>query len=519
MAGSDVRWGTAQARWILLATILGSSIAMLDATVVNVALPTLADDLAAPLSGLQWTVNAYTLTLASFILVGGSLGDRVGRRRIFLIGIAWFAVASLLCGLSQDIWQLVAARALQGIGGALLTPGSLALIQASFIPADRARAIGTWAGLGGVATLIGPFLGGYLIDTVSWRWIFLINVPLAALALWVGARHVPESRDEQSAGHFDWLGAAFAVLTLGAGTYALIYAADDLTRPDVLVAAVLTLAGGIGFLSSQRREAHPMVPLGIFSSRQFSAANGMTFLVYGALSAVFFILVLQLQVVSGFSATGAGLALIPVTILMMLFSARAGALAGRIGPRIPMTVGPLVCAVGALLFLRAGTDANYLTDVLPGAVVFGLGLTVLVAPLTATVLAAADDRYAGVASGVNNAVARAAGLLAVAGLPLLVGLSTESGLDPVGLDAAYTLAMIGNAALLAAGGVLAWLTIRTPLPTADPDAAEDPIPGAGRTPAEATVGPRSSAASPPLSELGHDRLPCVPCLPARSRSG
>lgn len=514
MAGADVRWGTAQARWILLTTILGSSIAMLDATVVNVALPTLAEDLDAPLSGLQWTVNAYTLTLASFILVGGSLGDRVGRRRIFLLGIVWFAVASLLCGLSQNIWQLVAARALQGIGGALLTPGSLALIQASFTPTDRARAIGTWAGLGGVATLIGPFLGGYLIDQANWRWIFLINVPLAALALWVGHKHVPESRDELSAGHFDWLGAVFAVVTLGAGTYALIYAADDLIRPDVLAALVVALAGAGAFIVSQRREANPMVPLGIFSSRQFSAANGMTFLVYGALSAVFFILVLQLQVVSGFSATAAGVAMLPVTILMMLLSARAGAVAGRIGPRIPMTVGPLICAAGALLFLRAGPDADYVTDVLPGAIVFGLGLCALVAPLTATVLAAADDRYAGVASGVNNAVARAAGLLAVAGLPLLVGLSSGSGLDPIGLDSAYTKAMIGNAVLLTAGGILAWFTIRTPLPRAGPEATSDTAPTT-----LASVGSELSQTGQKVTAPGQDRLPCVPCVPSRTRVG
>ncbi len=498
MAGADIRSGTAQARWVLLATILGSSIAMLDATVVNVALPTLADDLDAPLSGLQWTVNAYTLTLASFILVGGSLGDRVGRRKIFLIGIAWFAVASLLCGLSQNIWQLIAARALQGIGGALLTPGSLALIQASFVPEDRAQAIGTWAGLGGVATLIGPFLGGYLIDQANWRWIFLINVPLAALALWVGHRHVPESRDELSAGHFDWLGAGFAAVTLGAGTYALIYAAGDPTRPDVLAAWALAVLGGIGFIVSQRRETHPMLPLGIFSSRQFSAANGMTFLVYGALSAVFFILVLQLQVVSGFSALGAGLAMLPVTVLLMLLSSWAGALATKIGPRIPMAVGPLICAAGALLLLRVGPDADYLTDVLPGAVVFGLGLCALVAPLTATVLAAADDRYAGVASGVNNAVARAAGLLAVAGLPLLVGLSTDAGLDPAALDSAYLKAMLGNAVLLAAGGVLAWLTIGSPLPGVVPEATSKPV---------------STSSAP------SDRVPCMPSVATRSTVG
>ncbi len=515
MAGADTHWGTAKARWILLATILGSSIAMLDATVVNVALPALGEEFDAPLSGLQWTVNAYTLTLASFILVGGSLGDRIGRRRIFLFGIAWFAVASLLCGLSQNIGQLVAARALQGIGGALLTPGSLALIQASFVPADRARAIGTWAGLGSIATLIGPFLGGYLIDQVSWRWIFLINVPLAAVALWVGHRHVPESRDETSTGHFDWLGAALAVLTLGAGTYALIYAADDLGRPDVLAAAALTLAGAVGFLVSQRREASPMVPLGIFSSRQFNAANAMTFLVYGALSAVFFILILQLQVVSGFSATGAGLALLPVTILMLLFSARAGVLAERIGPRMLMTVGPLICAAGVLLFLSIGANANYVTDVLPGAVMFGLGLSALVAPLTATVLAAAADRFAGVASGVNNAVARAAGLLAVAGLPLLVGLSTEAGLDPAGLDAAFTKAMIGNAVLLAAGGLLSWFTIRTPLPREAADAA----PKADSVVASRAVArPARAMATGSAAEPGQHGLPCVPCIPASSRA-
>lgn len=522
LAGADVARGTAQARWILLATILGSSMAMLDSTVVNVALPALGADLDAPLSGLQWTVNGYTLTLASLILVGGSLGDRMGRRRIFLLGIAWFAIASLLCGVSQNIEQLIAARALQGIGGALLTPGSLALIQASFVPADRARAIGTWAGLGGVATLVGPFLGGWLIDAASWRWIFLINVPLALLALWVGHRHVPESRDELSAGHFDWFGALFAILTLGAGTYALIYAADDLTRPDVLAAAALTVVGAVGFYFSQRREAHPMLPLGIFGSRQFSAANAMTFLVYGALSAVFFILILELQVVSDFSATAAGVAMLPVTILMLVLSSRAGVLAGSIGPRILMTVGPLICAVGVLVLLRVGRDANYVTDVLPGAVIFGLGLSALVAPLTATVLAAAADRYAGVASGVNNAVARAAGLLAVAGLPLLVGLPTDVGLDPVELDSAYTTAMIGNAVLLAAGGVLSWFTIRTPLPSAaeTPAAVESPAVTAGAAaPTTAAPVPAMAAGADPTSRgVGPHGAPCIPCLPSASRA-
>ncbi len=514
MAGADVSWGTAQARWILLATILGSSMALLDSTVVNVALPTLGRELDAPLSGLQWTVNAYTLTLASLILVGGSLGDRLGRRRIFLIGIAWFALASLLCGLAQDIWQLTAARGLQGVGGALLTPGSLALIQSSFVPADRARAIGAWAGLGGVAALVGPFLGGWLIDQASWRWIFLINVPVAAMALVVGVRHVPESRDELSAGHFDWWGAVLAILALGAGTYALIYAAQDLTRPDVLGALVLAVGAALAFVLSQRREAHPMLPLGIFSSRQFSAANGMTFLVYGALSAVFFILVLQLQVVSGFSATAAGVSLLPVTVLMMLLSARAGVLAGRIGPRILMTGGPLICAAGVLLLLRVGPDASYLTDVLPGTALFGLGLSALVAPLTATVLGAADDRYAGVASGVNNAVARAAGLLAVAGLPLLVGLSTDVSLSSAGLDSAYTKALCGTAALLAAGGILALVTIRTPLPSTATTAPLARQPGRTDLEVGSSTGARRERTTSGASQPG---LPCHPSVPTPSR--
>lgn len=469
---ADLRLGTPAGRWVLLGTILGTAMAMLDSTVVNIALPTLQDDLSAPLSGLQWTVNAYTLTLAALILVGGSLGDRLGRRRVFMIGIAWFALASLLCGLAQDVWQLVAARALQGVGGALLTPGSLALIQASFVPADRAKAIGMWSGLSGIATLLGPLVGGSLIDQASWRWIFLINVPLAGVALWVAARHVPESRDETSAGHFDWLGALLAVLALGGGTYALIYAEQGLDRPDVLVSLAVSLIALIAFLFSQRLNAHPMMPLGIFASRQFSAANAMTFLVYGAMGATFFILVLQLQVVAGFSATASGLALLPITILMLFLSARSGALAGRIGPRLQMSVGPLFCAAGALLFLRVGPGASYVGDVLPGAVLFGLGLTILVAPLTATVLAAAEDHYAGVASGVNNAVARTAGLLSVAALPLLVGLSTGTGLEPIGLDVSFRRAMVGTAIALALGGVLSFFTIRTPLgasPTPDPE--------------------------------------------------
>ena len=427
-APGQIRIGQPRGRWIIAATVLGSSMAMLDATVVNVALPTIGKELNTSLAGLQWVVTSYTLTLAGLILLGGALGDRFGRRRVFLIGVTWFALASALCGLSPDIGVLIAARALQGIGGALLTPGSLAIIQSTFAADDRPRAIGAWSGLGGVAGALGPFLGGWIVGSIGWRWIFLLNLPLAVAVLAVTIRHVPESRDPTAQGRFDIAGAVLAALALAGITDGLIEA-PSASLLESVVPALAGVAAGVAFVVLERRRGRhpervpPMLPLGIFSSRQFTAINLITFVVYGAMGAVFFLLVLDLQVVAGFTPLQAGISLLPSTAALLLLSSRAGALAQRFGPRWLMTGGLLLAAAGLALLTRIGPNTSYVTDVLPAVLLFGIGLSMTVAPLTATVLASADERHAGVASGVNNATARAAGLLAVAGLPAAVGLS------------------------------------------------------------------------------------------------
>ena len=442
---------------MLLATVLGSGMAMLDATVVNIALPALGRDLGAGFAGLQWTVNGYTLTLASLILLGGSLGDRFGRRRVFVIGTVWFAAASLLCAAAPTIGLLVAARMLQGVGGALLTPGSLAIISASFVEHDRAAAIGAWSGLGAISGALGPFVGGLLVE-VSWRLVFLINLPVAAVVVAVALRHLPESRDEHSDPHLDLPGAALGALGLAGTTYGLVGYGGQGAGAAVLVSLAGGVVGLVAFVLVERRSRHPMLPVELFADRQFTGANLVTFAVYGALSGVFFLLVVHLQVVAGFSPLAAGTALLPVTLCMLLLSARGGALGARIGPRLPMTLGPIGCAGGVLLLRGIGPGASYVTAVLPGAVVFGLGLSLTVAPLTTTVLSAAGSR-AGVASGVNNAVARAAGLLAVAVLPLLAGIAGNDYRDPVAFLAGFRIAMALCAGLLVLGGGLAALTI------------------------------------------------------------
>jgi EmrB/QacA subfamily drug resistance transporter len=343
--GQQLHLGEASGRWLIAAAVLGSGIAAVDATVVSLALPVLGRDLHAGFGGLQWTVNAYTLTLAAFILIGGSLGDRYGRRRIFVLGTLLFAAASTLCALAPSIELLIAARALQGVGGALLTPGSLAIIAASFTEQDRSKAIGAWSGLGGIASAIGPFIGGYLVAGPGWRWIFLINLPLAAIVVLVAQRHVPESRDPEAVAELDLVGAVLGALTLGGVTYAFTTASGGWSAMSI-VAAIIGLLAGIGFVINERRSRHPMLPPDIFTNLQFSVANVVTFVVYAALGAVFFFLVVDLQVVAGFSPVLAGVALLPITVIMLLLSERSGALAGRIGPRLPMSVGPLVAACG-----------------------------------------------------------------------------------------------------------------------------------------------------------------------------
>ncbi|MEU3417645.1 MFS transporter [Streptomyces murinus] len=459
----EVRIGSSRGRWILLTTVLGSSMAMLDSTVVNVALPRIGRDLNASLGALQWTVNAYMVTLAGLILLGGSLGDRYGRRRIFVLGVVWFAAASLLCGIAPNSVLLIAARALQGVGGALLTPGSLALIQASFHPDDRSRAVGLWSGFGGIGAAVGPFLGGWLVSGPGWRWVFLLNVPLALLCVPVALRHVPESADENAHGRFDVLGAVLGALSLALLTYALIEAQGGTAA--VVVSAVLGLAAAAAFVYVERHRPDPMLPPDVFASRQFTAVNLVTLCVYAAFGGFFFLTALQLQVAVGWSPLVAGTALLPTTILMLLFSSASGALSDRTGPRLPLTVGPLLCAVAMLLMLRVGPGANYLTDVLPALLVMGAGMVTLVAPLTATVLASVDTARAGVASGINNAAARAAGLVAVAALPLLAGMGPDAYRSASAFDASFNRAMPICAGVLVLGSVLAFFLV-TGRPTA-----------------------------------------------------
>ena len=451
-----VRYGQPRGRWVLVATVLGSAMAFIDATVVNIALPRIGADLGAGAAGLQWTVNGYTLSLASLTLIGGSLSDRFGRRRVFVVGVTWFAVASLLCGMAPSLEALIAARITQGIGGALLTPGALAILESSFDPRDRSRAIGAWSGLGGIAGALGPFLGGWLVEAASWRLVFLINVPLAAVVVAVAQRHVPESRNPDAGGRLDVAGALTAAAGLAGLTYGFTaWPALGASSPTVIAALAVGVAGMVGFMLVERRAQTPMLPLDVFRSRAFTAANLVTFAVYAALGGVFFLLVLQLQITAGFEPLAAGTALLPVTLLMLLLSARAGALAERIGPRLPMTAGPVVCACGFLLLARIGPRASYLTDVLPGVLALGLGLSLTVAPLTATALGSVDERHAGIASGVNNAVARAAGLLAVAVLSLVAGLGAGTLTDPAVLAPTYRAAMRVCAGLLLAGAAIA----------------------------------------------------------------
>ncbi|MFD9293071.1 MFS transporter [Streptomyces sp. NPDC060030] len=471
-----VRIASARGRWIVLATVLGSSMVLLGSTVTNVALPRIGEDFGTDLAGLQWTVNAYMLTLAGLILLGGSLGDRFGRRRIFLLGVVWFAAASLLCGLAADTGMLITARALQGVGGALLTPGSLALIEASIHPDDRARAVGLWAGFGGIGAALGPFLGGWLVDGPGWRWTFLLNVPLALACVPIAIRHVPESvglraqagppRVRRGASKprpgFDVLGAVLGALALALATYALTEARTG--GIVVAVAAAGSVVAGVSFVLVERSRPDPMMPLGIFSSRRFTSVNLITLCVYAGVGGFFFLTALELQIVVGYSALQAGAAMLPNSLVMLLFSSRSGVLAQRLGPRLPLTVGPLICAAGTLMMLRVGTGAVYLPDVFPALLVIGIGMVMMVAPLTVTLLSSVADENAGLASGINNAAARASGLVAVAALPLLVGMGPEAYRTGAAFDQSFGRAMPICAALLTLGAGLAFVTLRAPAP-------------------------------------------------------
>ena len=476
-AAPGLRMRSATGRWVIAAAVLGSGVAFIDGTVVNAALPAISRDLHAGLSDLQWVVTAYLLTLGALLVIGGSLGDLFGRRRVFIIGLIAFGATSVLSGAAPSIETLIAARALQGVAAALLVPGSLAIISASFRPEDRGAAIGAWSGLAGVTTAIGPFLGGFLIDSVSWRLVFLINPPIVAVTVLLAYRHIPETRDEEASRHVDVLGGTVLAVGLAGVVDALIEGPAHGWTAPTLVLGVGGLAALVAFVVIELRSAAPMVPLSVFRSRQFSGANAVTFVVYGALGAVTFLLVVYLQTNLGYSALEAGASLLPLTVFTLAFSSRMGAFAQRIGPRLPMTVGPIVVGAGVLLLGRAHAGTTYWTTIFPAAIVLGIGLTITVAPLTAAVLGAVEDRHAGVGSAINNAVARIASLLAVAVLPAAAGLATASG----GLDLAHGFArgmdIAGGLAVL--GGVLAWFTIRTAVPvrsvpTTTPVACQDP---------------------------------------------
>ena len=465
MSLPGVRMGTPAGRWIVVTTVLGSGVVFLDGTVVNAALPAIAKDFDASLADLQWVLTGYLLSLGSFLIIGGSLGDLFGRRRMFVLGLVGFGISSLLCGIAPSVMLLMAARILQGAAGALLVPASLAIISSSFAVDHRARAIGAWSGLAGVATAFGPFLGGWLIDSVSWRLVFLINLPIIAVTVLLALRHVPETRDEHATRDVDYVGAILLAAGLGALVWALIEGpAGGWSMMEGLLAVVgaLLLVFWVVFES---RATHPMVPLAIFRSRQFSGANAVTVAVYAALSAVTFLLVVHLQSDLGYSALEAGASLLPLTFLTLVFSPRAGALAQRIGPRLPMTVGPLVVAAGTALFAMVEPGVSYWEGVFPGAVVLGAGLAITVAPLTATVLGAVEDDHAGIASAINNAVARIAGLLAIAVLPAAAGLAgAGAALD---LDDGFARAMYLCAGLCVIGSAIAFVTIRRSEPVFD----------------------------------------------------
>ncbi len=458
---SDIRFESRQGRWVIAAAALGSGIAFLDGSVVNTALPNIKREFEGGLTGQQWIVTGYLLTLGSLLVVGGSLGDLFGRRRVFVLGLLGFAVTSLLCGLAPNLGVLIAARIAQGVSAALLVPGSLAMLSAVFHPDDRSRAIGAWSGLSTISTALGPFLGGWLIDAVSWRWVFLINPFLAGAAVWMAQKFVPETRGETpdteiDRTHIDIPGALSLSIGLAGVVYALIEGPGSDWSILSLSAAAIGVVSLTAFAAVEARSSSPMVPLSLFRSRRFAGTNAATFLIWGAIGAVFFLLTIHLQNDLGYSALESGAATLPVTALMALFAARSGALAQKTGPRRQMIAGPLVVGAGFAMMTRINPGARYLTEVLPAVLLFGLGLVVVVAPLTSTVLAAVPDRYSGVGSAINNAVARVASLLAIAVLPALAGIAT-GGSESIARG--FSQAMWICAALAVLGSVICAFTI------------------------------------------------------------
>ena len=459
--GGELRLSQPSGRWAIAATALGAGLVLLETTVLNVALPAIARDLGTGMAGMQWTVNAFALALSALVLFGGALGDRYGRRRVYLAGLGLFALASLLGGLAPNIGWLIAARALQGVGGALLVPGSLALVQAAFHRDDRARAVGAWSGMSGMAGAAGPLLGGAVVDAAGWRWVFWINVPVAVAVAAAVSRHVPETRDEGAVrGRLDVAGAALAAIGLAGVTYGLTDTSGGGLLPAA--AAVLGVLAMIAFVLVERRAEAPMLPPALLSHRRFSAANAASFCIYGAVAGMFFLVPIQLQITSGYSPLAAGLALLPITVVVLALSPHAGTLVTRFGPRAPLTVGAVVCTAAALLAVRIGPDASYLPDVLPAVVAAGLGISAITTPVSIAVLSAVPDSRAGIASAVNNAVARAAGLLVIAALPLLANLPEDAAHSPRALGHGFTVGMVACAGLFLLGAAASWYGIGRP---------------------------------------------------------
>ncbi|HMI31907.1 MAG TPA: MFS transporter [Candidatus Limnocylindrales bacterium] len=442
----------ATARWVLAATILGSSLAFIDGTVVSVALPAIAREFGASGADVQWIVESYALFLSALLLVGGSLGDHFGRRRVYAIGIVLFAAASIVCGLAPSVEWLVAARAVQGIGGALLVPGSLALISASFDPDRRGQAIGTWSGFSGITTAIGPVLGGWLVSH-SWRWAFFLNIPIAAVVFFLLQR-VPESKNPRPR-RLDLPGAALATVGLGGLVFGLIESSRrGWTDPAVLAGLAIGGAALAAFLAVEARSASPMLPLGLFRSPTFAGANALTFFLYGALSCVFFFLPLDLIQVQGYTPLAAGASMLPLIVVLFLLSRWSGGLVARFGPRGPLILGPMIAAIGFLLLTRPGIGGSYWTTFFPGVLVLGFGMAMSIAPLTTAVMNAAGEGDAGTASGVNNAVSRTAGLLAIALLGILLtsvfGRDLERRVSALPIDPAARAQVIAERTKLAA---------------------------------------------------------------------
>jgi EmrB/QacA subfamily drug resistance transporter len=458
----DARVTSAGGRWILAAAILGTSVAGIDSSVMNVALPIIGRDLGASMSQLGWTITGYTLSLAALVLLAGALGDHFGRRRIFLLGVVGFVTASLLCAVAPDINALIMSRVLQGVGGALMIPASLAIIHSSFVTEDRPRAIGIWSGFASISTALAPFVGGWLLELGTWRYIFVINVPVAIGLVLISLKHVPESREAKPA-PMDWRGSSLAFLTLVALTYFLTTMRTS-SLFDVIpsLSMVVVATAAIAFIKLERRIEYPMLPPLVFRSRSFIVSNVVTFLIYGAFGIFAFIFTVTLETVAGYGPIKAGSTFLPITAITLVLSGPSGRLASRIGPRLQLMVGPALCGLAALMATRISPNTGYWTLAIPLECVFGLGIAATVAPLTASTLASMPEDHAGVASGVSNAVSRAAALLWIAAIPPLTGLTGAAYADPFVLQNGFRSICVICATSLGLAGLLAGITLRGP---------------------------------------------------------